>query len=662
MTSTAPDGDVPARLFSPPARWGYAYLSPPPAKQSEEGERPPTMEEVPMITRATAGGVPRAAAAAFATAAAVLILDSTLHAFSIGEAQGAAVVLAVAIADVLAAVVAFRVVRIWRRFAQAPASDEPGVGQPLLVPAIAAFVGFYVPYVVLLIAAFLLWHQALQAEGHLVADPKALATARARHEQVVSAWRERIREHDAEQQRRIDAMDVWYPAELSRSTHMTCVFGGTADSWSALLATLGASLLGTGEHVAICDLSRRVAVDMLCSMARDAGYAVRETVLGDAAGVIDLLAERDWLELSSILAEVLHAAQRDPDMSQRERTEDQEVIREIAECLDADGRVTIARLRSALLAVTRPDVADKGDHELSRHERDRLLGAFAGASSVHATTIERMVSIERALRSMEILERSPPGAATQDDVGRARGAAADLLVVGIDKRVDRLERERSTDLLFELMLRRVQSGHAEMSVLIVLGADCIAQQPLKSLLAHAERQKITVLLFFESLKQQAIDLLGSGGAAAAFLALGNRHEAEEASEFIGSEHRWAMVQEQFTTSVSSTETYGREESLSTQATIGFPASMSIGASSSSGRSYSEAFGRGTEHSHTVQDVESKLVTPAVLMGLQSERRLTEMIYVEALSSGRRKIFNVDCNPQRAGGPRVAERTHETRPA
>jgi hypothetical protein len=655
MTSVARDGDVPARLFSPPARWGYAYLPPPPAKQSEERGRSPVMEEVPMIARARAEGVPRAAAEALATAAAVLILDSTLHAFSIGEARGAADALAIAIADALAAVVVFRVVRVWRRFARASASGEPGEGGgPLLVPAIAAFVGFYLPYVVLLIAAFLLWRQALQAEGYLVADPKALAAARARYEQAVSAWRERIREHDAEQQRCIDAMDVWYPVELSQSARMTCAFGGTADSWTALLATLGASLLGTGEQVAICDLSRRMATDVLCNMGRGAGFAVGETVLGDAPGVIDLLAERNWLELSSILAEVLHAAQRDPDMSQRERTEDQEVIREVTDCLDADGRVTIARLRSALLAVTRADAAGNGDHELARHERDRLLGAFAGASSVHATTIERMVRIERALRGLEGLD-SLSRTATRDDVGHATGAEADLLVVGIDKRVDGLVRERSADLLFELMLRRVRSGHAGMSVLVVLGADCIGQRPLESLLAHAERQELKVVLFFESLKRHAIDLLGAGGAAAAFLALGNRHEATEASDFIGSEHRWVMVQEQFSTSESSTETHGHQESTSMQGTIGLPASVSIGASSSAGRSYSEAFGRGTQHSRTVQGVEKKLVTPAVLMGLQSERQVTEMIYVEVLSGGRRMVFNVDCNPQRAAAPRVAER-------
>src|SRR6185437_4385760 len=540
MTGVARDGDVPARLFSPPARWGYAYLPPPPAKQSEERGRSPVMEEVPMISRARAEGVPRAAAEAFATAAVVLILGSTLHAFSIGEAHSAAEVLAVSIADVLAAVVAFRVVRIWRRFARPPASGEPGEsGGPLLVPAIAAFVGFYLPYVVLLIAAFLLWRRALQAEGHLVADPKALAAARARYERAVSAWRERIREHDAEQQSRIDAMDVWYPVELSQSARMTCVFGGTADSWTALLATLGASLLGTGEHVAICDLSRRVAADVLCNMGRGAGFAVGETVLGDAPGVTDLLAERNWLELSSILAEVLHAAQRDPDMSQRERTEDQEVIREVTACLDTDGRVTITRLRSALLAITRTDIAGNSDHELARHERDRLLGAFAGASSVHATTIERMVRIERALRGLEGLEPSLSRTATRDGVGHATGA------------------------------------------------DCIGQRPLESLLAHAERQKLKVVLFFESLKQHAIDLLGAGGAAAAFLALGNHREAEEASNFIGSEHRWVMVQEQFGTSESSTETHGRQESTSMQATIGLPANASIGVSSSAGRSYSE---------------------------------------------------------------------------
>jgi hypothetical protein len=661
MTSVAGDSDVPARLFSPPARWGYAYVPPKLPEESEEYHAQPSMEEVRTVARARAEGVPRAAAAGAATAAAVLILDSTLGAFSISEAHGAAV-LTVTFVNVLAAIVTFRLTRVWLRFSRVSVTGKQAVedGSPL-IPAIVAFLGFLAPYLVLPIVAFLLWRRTLYGDDDLVVDPKELAAAQARYQQAMSAWKKRIEEHDAERQRRLDAIDLWHPVALSQSARMTCAFGGTADSWTAMLATLGASLLGEGKHVAICDLSPRVAADVLCNMSRGAGFTVHESMLGGAGGAIDLLGECDWPELSSIVAEVLHAAQRDQATSRQERTEDQEVIREVAECLDADGPVTITRLRSALLAVAHTETAGSGSDGLTLHERRRLLGTFAGSSSSHAATIERVVRIERALRDMDGLAGSVSRDAIAARDGHPHappGVQPDLFVVGVDKQVDRLVRERSTDLLFELMLRRVQRDGAGADVLIVLGADRIDQRPLKSLLAQAEQRELTVVLLFESLKQHAIDLLGAGGAAAAFLRLGNRHEAEEASGFIGNEHMWAMVQEQFSESESLTETQGREESTSLKATIGLPTVASVSASSSTGRSYSEAFGRSTQYTRTVQRVEEQLVKPALLMGLRSEQQVTDLIYVEVLSGGRRAIFNVDCNPQRASSPRVAERPRE----
>ena len=56
--------------------------------------------------------------------------------------------------------------------------------------------------------------------------------------------------------------------------------------------------------------------------------AVETSCGGEVAG--ELLDGLTWTELSTVLAETLNAAQRDPDVSQRERRNDREAIREAA--------------------------------------------------------------------------------------------------------------------------------------------------------------------------------------------------------------------------------------------------------------------------------------------------------------------------------------------
>jgi len=227
--------------------------------------------------------------------------------------------------------------------------------------------------------------------------------------------------------------------------------------------------------------------------------------------------------------------------------------------------------------------------------------------------------------------------------------SGELGVIGVDKQTDDLENDRLVDLLFQLLLRRVRRGWAHNDVLIILGADRIRQEALESLMAHAERGHLRVLLFFEHLRQDAIEIVGGGGAAAAFLALGNHREAKEASDFIGAEYKWVESHHTASASKSLTQTLGREEGASTSGTVGFPLRVSLGHTETRGRTYDEAFGRNWEYTAGEERVREAVIEPEVLMGLPA----TGMIYVEVLAGGQRIATNLDCHPNIALSRRTA---------
>jgi hypothetical protein len=161
-----------------------------------------------------------------------------------------------------------------------------------------------------------------------------------------------------------------------------------------------------------------------------------------------------------------------------------------------------------------------------------------------------------------------------------------------------------------------------------------------------------VILFFEHLREEAIDLAGSGGAAAAFFALPNHREAAEATAFIGSDYRW--VESQRTRSVS--ETLTRQDGRETSTARSFTRSIggsSVGDTETTGVSFSESLGKGSEFSTSEQRVNEALVEPQVLQGLPK----SGLMYVEMGDGGRRRVASVDVNPVLALAPRVSEQPH-----
>jgi hypothetical protein len=609
-----------------------------------------------MVPRAQADGLWESAVLAAAGGVGAIVFAAWLGEFSSGGVKGTVSVIVAIAVHLLASIVGFRAAQAWFRSAPRADSFEGAVTlwRNKLAPWLNAAAALCLPYFVLPVEAVVAWRRIGREPGDLVPHPGDAKRVESEYLKATSAWQERIARFEATERKRVEGLDVWYPVLFSASPRVTCVFGGTSVSWTAVLTTLGVSLLGSGDRVLIGDLSRRLTADVLCDMSRTMGIPTAEAVL-PSSSVADLFAGMNWNDLSTVLVEVLHSAQRDPDASRRDREADRSVIRDVAECLEASGPVSITRLRRALLVVQGGDAAGNAEVVLDDAERGRLTELFNATQRTHGGVMERVTRIERALRDFKVLDRAglQHGEGDGNDLGeRSAGASArrgQLRVISVEKRIDDLESDRLGDLLFQLLLRRVRHGLAHADVLIVLGADRIHREALESLVAHADRSSIAVVLLFEHLRQDAIEIIGVGGAAAAFMALGNHREAREASEFIGAEYKWIESQHTASASRSLTCTPGRQESTSTSGTLGVPLGGSLGRSKISGRSYTEAFGQSVEYAVGDERVREAVVEPEVLMRLP----VTGMIRVEVLPDGRRNAINVDCHPAVASSARVA---------
>lgn len=504
-------------LFARSARWGYEYVEPAATAESPERGNPPKLKQVRTIPRARANGLWEAAVVAAAGTVVILTLDSALGVFSIGGARGTVREAAAILTNLLAAAVAFWVARVWQHSSERRPGEQLNPVQRDLLPAFIAFVCFFLPYLVLAVEAVVAWRRIWLGQDDLVPDPKEAALAENEHRQAVFAWKERIARFDANEKECLEAADVWYPVPFSDTARTTCVFGGGADSWTAALVTLGASLLGSGARLTIGDLSQRLTTHELSDLCGSAGVPVTEAVFAD--GLQPLLTNSE----------------------------------------------------------------------------------------------------------------------------------ARLEVIGVNKHTDNSEHKRCSHQLFQLLLSQIRLGQAQADVLVILGAEGIGYDDLKSLITVAERERIRVLLFFEHLRQHVVEIAGAGGAAAAFFALGNHLEAQEASKFIGTKQAWVLARKAATAGRSHTQTPGWAESTAVSAGGGLPLGVTFGVSKTTSRSYSESSGQSAEYTESEELTSEAVVKPGELRGLRS----TELVYVELLPDGRPAATKVNCDPQIAAGPRVS---------
>ena len=643
------DHDV-RRLLDPPVRWGYEYVEPALPRQSPDRACQPLRRSPRMVPRAQAARLPQAATLAPIAAASVFLIEVSLGVGTIKAARGPARVV-IAVISLAAAIIAFRLAQTWLRSRRA---DQPQAAEPLIerygIPLVNAGVAFFFPFVLLLFEAVAAWLWILIGRVQLAPDPRDVERVEAEYASAVAAWQRRIAEFEAAEAQRYVTADLWYPVGPSAGARVVCVFGGTFVSWTSALLTLGSSMLGSGARLLIADLSRRETTSSLLELCERVSLSATRLAFPLHEGRGRLSAGLRWQDLGSILVEVLHSAKEDADASRRDRQEDQAVIGEVAACLDQSGTVSVGRLRQALRVV---QGADRDTAGIAPREYDELARLYNEVQRQHGGVMERVTRIERALRDFEALDNAQPAGRRPEALltGVAPASAGqrqpELEIIEVDKHADDLGNDQLADLAFQLLLRRVRLGSANADVLVILGADRIRRAALESIVTYAQQQDVLIALFFEHLRRDAVELIGAGGAAAAFCTLGNHREAKEASDFIGSDFSWQESQRTRSKGRSMTETLGGEFSRGMSRNHGFPGGTSTTMTAS--ESHSMAAGRSSDRSVGRQRVREPLVQPEVLMGLPD----TGMVYVEVRETGRRDFRFIDCNPYRRYEPRVA---------
>jgi len=476
---------------------------------------------------------------------------------------------------------------------------------------------------------------------------------------AVEQWQRRVVEFELSDRRRFEQAKDWYPVQPDPAT-LTCVFGGGSirgsfASWELMLTTLGASLLGSGQRVTIVNLSRRQPATTLLQLVDWANSDGRRQVpvlqlsLPADSGHPRLSRGLDYDLLASILVEVLHSQQGDADTSMRERQEDRSVLREVAAKLIPNGSVSVPRLRAALRAVLREGEGEVGFGEarLSAAEQDRLAELYGAAQREHGGIVERVARLTRRLGDLPPLSFADPGSSSAPGNWHApSGPALEILDVAAD---DSLDNEVGRELLFQLVLQSVrrhkksvdESTDDSPDVLILTGADHIRGQALVALHDYAERAGTDTMFLFERLREDAAQLLGTGGSRAAFLRLANPHDASEACEFIGRSHRWVESQYSRNSSESITNNWGTSQSQS----------FGMGSSSTNvGTNEGANFSGTTGETSTSQRVYENVIEPSVLQGMP----LNMLMFVEIDRDGQRLVTNADFNPEIAAQPRTAQ--------
>ena len=328
--------------------------------------------------------------------------------------------------------------------------------------------------------------------------------------------------------------EPWSPLRPA-TTERVDVFGGTARGWAAMLSAMGSSLAGSGARLTVLDLSQDQVGRGLGNVLSAAGAPVAGFSLPEQMGAVNLLSGLSAEDIGVVVAEAIRAAE--PDAAAAAVTMDATLIQHAAAAL-AEAPVTFARLHTALRAVLDPRAAGE-DSLISRAEYAALSEWLN--ETVRKSAEPRLFRIIAAVGRIAALGGDASGVSVLVDDSSA------LRVVELSEREPDLTSELLRQVLFQILLHQVRrfGRTGGRRVIVVAGADTLRRAHIERLDQVARKNGIRLVLFFRHLRDDATKLIG-GGEAVVFMRLGNTKEAEQAANFIGTEHRF--VASQFTVS------------------------------------------------------------------------------------------------------------------
>lgn len=632
--SREPSTDLVERLFVPWDRLGWEYVTPAPPVPSPEADRMPLWVEPlppgtapPYLGVAVPPGAPPAAMPSPPPARA-------------GSSNAAKVALLVPILGCGGIPLSLALSALVQAFGPGPV-----VLILVVVVAVVAFAVIRPPV------------QRRRARARFLAARDAAFAA---YQQEVAAWRERVARHDRAEGHRYTTALRWYPLTPWSGAERIDVFGGTADGWASLLATLGSSMLRRGASVLLLDLTEQRVGDGLAEFAAARDHPVRRLSLPEQWSSWRPSTGLTADEYAEVLAEAVHGmrAANGNAATVDGRALDAELLGAVLARLD---RPWTFRRIAAGARVLRRLYQGADDPLLSDAERRRLSDAIdsVGHTDRVAQELQFLTSVLDLLAADEPAAPAADQSSIVDEADELLGGGLAVVCTGGThrRRKDALDR-----VVFHRLIRVVRDAawRSGETVVVVAGADHLGRDGLEDLARQAERSGVRLVLMLERLRGDVHDLLGGRHSATVLMRLNNAREAGTAAEFVGRGHTFVLSQ--LTQQVGATFTegtassYGVSDGLSEGSSanlsdgrigsVAIPfASISNATSSTRTRTqtWQDTVNRSLAGSvtagHTLSRVYEFTVEPTTLQSLPA----TAFVMVEPGPTGRRVALG-DCNP------------------
>lgn len=479
-----------------------------------------------------------------------------------------------------------------------------------------------------------------------------------------AAWTRAREVYSAMERERVAALPIWGAVRPLSRTRRVDVYGGTDEGWQTLVTTLGASLLGSNQRLFILDFSEADVPALFWHVAQRAGYAMGDPLLlpHDQA-IFDVFAGVDVTGIKDILVEALNTDSQ--GTSSQARSTDELILGNICSILAP--RVTLERIDLALrvlLGAERPPV--DVESPITESEWTALSRLFS--NDYRRVMTERFVAMEAHVHQLRAL-----GKECGENMFTREITNCDC--ISISREGTTLLNQLLVDLLVQWAIRRLRTASpwpGGPDVVMVIGADDIRRRDLETLANLAARQGIRLIYLFRRLREDGLELAGSGSSVAVFMRLVNSQEAEHAATFIGREFKFVVGQRSITTSTTETVTWtdtqstgeSQSEGTTRQATtladqlLGGAMSQTEGTvvNTGVGRTEGKAVAQTEQDGTTEQRVHEYVLEPEVMRTLPP----THLILVEFPEGGRpfekeggKRVVFADCDPRIATQRRVS---------
>lgn len=429
------------------------------------------------------------------------------------------------------------------------------------------------------------WQGERALRARVAGELRRVESIRAESDSRLFAWQAehagRVREWQARHLAYVH-QKRWYAVTAPDGVGRVDVAGGTLSGWSALLTTAAAHLLADGGEVTVIDLTESAVALDLIALARDPLVWVLPADLAR----LDLGRGLDGAALADVLSLAVSAT--DEQASTQDLASANAILERVIDVLG--GAASIASIAAALR--TLGQVGDPADDVaaglISAEQADRLRVLF-GERAADRVVIERAWAMESQLRKLASLGSASSPERRSDlrvlALGRQTGVL-DGKVLGVFLAVALTYALRRP----EAQANPAEPGRAWRHTVFLLGADRLRGDVLDRLCDACENTGTGLVLGFRTIGPGVRERLGRGGAAVAFMRLGNAEEAKAASEQIGTEHRFVLSQ--------LTETVGRSVTDTTTGSY----TSTLGLSGTRTRSRSESLGsaRTTSRGRTEQ--------------------------------------------------------------